>query len=145
VEYATEKPDREVDLPAYSIGQYPVTNRQYAAFIKREWRQKVRVWCRPAHTQKALACTTVQMRGNVQEWTSTLWGSDTRENAFPYPYCADDCREDLEAEQRLSVVYRVHRGGSYRDERSTVRCSARGYASPTSKIGWRGFRVVLDV
>jgi len=220
-----ETPAHEVDLPAYRIGRYPVTNRQYAAFIKREWRQEVpdkkfgwmsreppvnqgdhpvvgiswddaRAYCawlcretgrryrlpteaewekaargaagwrypwgeewddgRCHHSAKGTVPVSTypegasvyrccHMLGNVQEWTSTLWGSDTRENAFPYPYRADDGREDLEAERRLPVVYRVHRGGSYRDERSTLRCSARSYASPTSKIAWRGFRVVLEV
>jgi len=35
-----ETPAHEVDLPAYRIGRYPVTNRQYAAFIKRQHRQE---------------------------------------------------------------------------------------------------------
>jgi formylglycine-generating enzyme required for sulfatase activity len=220
-----ETPAHEVDLPAYRIGRYPVTNRQYAAFIKREHRQEepekkfgwllreppvsqgehpvvgiswhdAQAYCdwlcretgrhyrlpteaewekaargpksrrypwgdawedgRCHHSANGTVPVTTypegasvygccHMLGNVQEWSSTLWGSDPRENAFPYPYRADDGREDLEVEQRLPVVYRIHRGGSYRDERSTLRCSARGYASPTSKIGWRGFRVVLDV
>lgn len=220
-----ETPVHEVDLPAYRIGRYPVTNRRYAEFIKREWRQEVpdkkfgwmsreplvnqgdhpvvgiswhdaRAYCdwlsretgrryrlpteaewekaargaagwrypwgnewadgRCHHSAKGTVPVSAysegasvygcgDMLGNVQEWTSTLWGSDAKENAFSYPYRADDGREDLEAEQRLPVVYRVHRGGAYRDERSTLRCSARGYAPPTSKIGWRSFRVVWEV
>jgi formylglycine-generating enzyme required for sulfatase activity len=224
--YDEEKPAHRVSIiqPFY-LGKYPVTNRQYAAFLKREWRQEVpdkkfgwisreppvnqsdhpvvgiswhevRTYCdwlsretgqryrlpteaewekaargaagwrypwgdawvdgRCHHSAKdtvpvstypegASVYGCCHMLGNVQEWTSTLWGSDPNKNAFSYPYRADDGREDLDAEQRLPVVYRIHRGGSYRDERSTLRCSARGYASPTSKIGWRGFRVVLDM
>ncbi|MCP4214962.1 MAG: SUMF1/EgtB/PvdO family nonheme iron enzyme, partial [bacterium] len=30
------------------------------------------------------------MAGNVQEWTSTVWGSDGNDNAFSYPYKTDD-------------------------------------------------------
>jgi formylglycine-generating enzyme required for sulfatase activity len=221
---AHETPLHQVDLPAYRIGRYPVTNRQYAVFLKQERRQEVpdkRVWmlreppadkldhpvvgvswhdartycdwlfrqtgrryrlpteaewekaargakgwhypwgddwedgrCHhssdrtqpvTASPEGASAYGCCEMLGNVQEWTSTLWGSDPKATAFPYPYRVNDGREDLEAEQRLPVVYRVHRGGSYRDDRSKLRCSARGYAAPTSMIGWRGFRVVLDV
>jgi formylglycine-generating enzyme required for sulfatase activity len=221
---AHETPPHEVELPAYRIGRYPVTNRRYAAFLKQQWRQEVpdkRVWmlreppadkldhpvvgvswhdartycdwlfrqtgrryrlpteaewekaargakgwrypwgddwedgrCHhssdrtqpvTASPEGASAYGCCEMLGNVQEWTSTLWGSDPKATAFPYPYHVDDGREDLEAEQRLPVVYRVHRGGSYRDDRSKLRCSARGYAAPSSMIGWRGFRVVLDV
>ena len=44
---AHETPSHQVDLPAYRIGRYPVTNRQYAAFLKQERHQEVpdkRVW-----------------------------------------------------------------------------------------------------
>jgi iron(II)-dependent oxidoreductase len=84
------------------------------------------------------------MVGNVQEWSSTLWGSDLKETLFPYPYQAQDGREDLVA-THLHRVYRVHRGGSFRDAQAKVHCSARGCSDPDSKIRWRGFRVVLDV
>jgi formylglycine-generating enzyme required for sulfatase activity len=36
-----ETPQHTVTLPAYRIGKYPVTNRQYAAFIRREKAQDV--------------------------------------------------------------------------------------------------------
>lgn len=85
------------------------------------------------------------MVGNVQEWTSTLWGSDLNKSDFPYPYQAHDGREDLAADQRLHRVFRVHRGGSFRDNHIKVRCSARGWSDPDSKIRWRGFRVVREV
>jgi len=47
------------------------------------------------------------MAGNVQEWTSTRWGSDRNRSDFSYPYHIDE-REDLEANE-----YRVDRGGSF--------------------------------
>jgi formylglycine-generating enzyme required for sulfatase activity len=86
----------------------------------------------------------VDMLGNVQEWTSTLWGSDAQKSDFPYPYQADDGREDLEAESRLPGAYRVHRGGSYRSEPEEVRCSSRGASGSGSRLKWRGFRVLLE-
>jgi iron(II)-dependent oxidoreductase len=84
------------------------------------------------------------MAGNVQEWTSTLWGSDPKECTFPYPYQAADGREDLVA-SHLHRVYRVYRGGSFRDEPARVQCSVRGCSTPDSKIRWRGFRVVMII
>ena len=40
--YDAEKPAHRVIIsqPFY-LGKYPVTNRQYAAFLKQEWRQEV--------------------------------------------------------------------------------------------------------
>ena len=52
----------------------------------------------------------LDLLGNVQEWTSTLWGSDLRVSDYTYPYHADDGREDAEADRRLPVVVRIHRG-----------------------------------
>jgi predicted ATPase len=42
--YGVEMPQHQVDLPAFRIGQYPVTNTQYRAFVEdggytRKWRQ----------------------------------------------------------------------------------------------------------
>jgi formylglycine-generating enzyme required for sulfatase activity len=82
--------------------------------------------------------------GNVQEWTSTLWGSDPKACTFPYPYQAYDGREDPRV-SHLHRVYRIHRGGSFRDDSTNLRCSVRGASDVDSKIRWRGFRVVLEL
>ena len=37
------------------------------------------------------------------------------------------------------MVYRIHRGGSYRDECSTLRCSARGMLRPPVKLAGAAF------
>jgi formylglycine-generating enzyme required for sulfatase activity len=228
-----EAPQHEVNLPAYQIGQYPVTNAQYAEFIKRETKQAVpsRAWlqrqppagqgnypvvavtwhdalayCRwlseqtgrhyrlptEAEWEKAARGTdgrrypwgnewtagytkadshditpvTIQsageveqpyqpqgaspygcynMVGNVQEWTSTLWGSSRQETTAPYPYQANDGREDLAADKHLPRLYRVYRGGMAPDEETPLRCSTRNRARPQNATKERGFRVVLDV
>jgi iron(II)-dependent oxidoreductase len=232
---AIESPQHRVNLPAYRIGRYPVTNAQYAEFIRQEKEQETpkkvgwflreppadkldhpvvgvswydaQAYCRwlsrqtnyariyrlptEAEWEKAASwveeqpplkrkypwgdtfeaerCNSAQtalddttpvkryspagdsfwdcadMAGNVQEWTSTLWGSDLAVNSFPYPYQAQDGREDLAADQRLHRVFRVYRGGSFRDEPARLRCTARGQSSPESKLRWRGFRVVLEI
>jgi formylglycine-generating enzyme required for sulfatase activity len=80
------------------------------------------------------------MAGNVQEWTSTRWGSRRKPSDFSYPYRIDDGREDLEANE-----YRVDRGGSFEDSQNNLRCSARGPALPQSTTRGRGFRVALEI
>ncbi len=220
---ADEAPQHQVSLPAYHIGIYPVTNAQYAEFIKREKQHEppkkvgwflreppadkldhpvvgvswddAQAYCRwlsqqtdctyrlpseaewekaargedgrrypwgnewhVGHCNEGSDETTpvtaypagvspygcYDMLGNTQEWTTTLWGSDPQACAFPYPYQATDGREDLTA-SHLHRVYRVYRGGSFRDDPAKLRCSARGCSTPDSKIRWRGFRVVMEI
>jgi formylglycine-generating enzyme required for sulfatase activity len=217
-----ETPQHEVTLPAYRIGKYPVTNAQYAEFLKREQTQDAprkvgwflreppaeqldhpvvgvswydaQAYCRwlsvqtgrryrlpteaewekaargiegrlypwgneweegrchargddtapvAAYPQGASPYGCCDMAGNVQEWVSTLWGNDRE--PFLYPYRDDDGRQDLQADAYLYRVRRVHRGGSFRDERPRLRCAARGYSNASSQVRWRGFRVVLDI
>lgn len=219
-----ETPQHTVTLPPYRIGQFPVTNREYAEFLKRvkaqkepkqagwflrepprarldhpvvgvswhdacaycvwlsqvtgrsyrlpseaEWEKAARgsdgrrypwgnAWLagccnvNSSDTTPANACPTgissygcLDMLGNVQEWTCTLWGTRPQEPDFAYPYDPEDGREikgagDLPPQARL-----VQRGGSFKSNLAEVRCSARGHADPASQITWRGFRVVMEV
>jgi iron(II)-dependent oxidoreductase len=70
------------------------------------------------------------MVGNVSEWTSGLYR--------PYPYSAEDGREDPEASGD-----RVLRGGSFVNYQTDVRCSHRegnlpdsGWSSVGCRVGW---------
>jgi formylglycine-generating enzyme required for sulfatase activity len=67
------------------------------------------------------------MAGNVLEWVSSLY--------MPYPYDADDGREDLS-----SVDVRVLRGGQWNDYDSNVRSATRFYFDPTVTLNAIGFR-----
>jgi formylglycine-generating enzyme required for sulfatase activity len=67
------------------------------------------------------------MAGNVWEWTSSLYK--------PYPYRADDGREDPNAEGS-----RVIRGGSWRFPRVGARCAGRNVSRPDDRLGSLGFR-----
>jgi formylglycine-generating enzyme required for sulfatase activity len=87
----------------------------------------------------------VDMAGNVQEWTNTLWGSELQQSDYPYPYQPHDGRENIETRQQLPRVYLIYRGGSFRDEAERLRCPARGHSDPDSKLRWRGFRVALEI
>jgi iron(II)-dependent oxidoreductase len=70
------------------------------------------------------------MAGNVWEWTSTLFQ--------PYPYDADDGREEQE-----EIGLRVLRGGFFNDYQGFVRCASRGRGDPDYRLISAGFRVVV--
>jgi toxoflavin biosynthesis protein ToxD len=72
------------------------------------------------------------MAGNVWEWTSSL--------ELPYPYKADDGREDQSA-QGLRVI----RGGAWYYSRKLARCAAREGVKSTYVSASVGFRVALDL
>ena len=70
---------------------------------------------------------TVDMAGNVSEWTSSLF--------MPYPYNPTDGRENLQAEGK-----RVYRGGSYLQSKGKARGFFRRDApatDPNREIGFR--------
>lgn len=97
-----------------------------------------------AYPEGVSAYGCYDLAGNTQEWVSTLWGNSLNESDYPYPYQANDGREDLTADHRLHRVFRLHRGGAFRDPVLNLRCTARGLSDPDSKLRWRGFRVVLE-
>ena len=71
----------------------------------------------------------LDMAGNVWEWMSSLYA--------PYPYLAEDGREDLQ-----SLQPRVLRGGSFASPRARyVRCAMRSLSYPTRRREHIGFRV----
>jgi formylglycine-generating enzyme required for sulfatase activity len=71
------------------------------------------------------------MAGNVWEWTSSLYR--------PYPYDADDGREDAAAEGQ-----RVIRGGSYNEGPLVARSAWRKAAPPARALADVGFRVACE-
>lgn len=70
------------------------------------------------------------MTGNVWEWTSTLYE--------PYPYDANDGREDQESREQ-----RVLRGGAFHLSTGRVRAALRCIADPGGRHDSFGFRVVV--
>lgn len=76
----------------------------------------------------------LDMAGNVWQWTSTLYR--------PYPYQADDGREDP-----LAAGARVTRGGSYSASSDMLRTSYRSVGLVRGPVGGRGptgFRCARD-
>ena len=86
-------------------------------------------------------CTPEGIRdltGNVWEWTTTIWGKDSRKTDYPYPYDANDGREDLEDGQSRRIL----RGGSWYNLQNLAYCSSRIKRHPTARVNLNGFRVV---
>ncbi|HSR33713.1 MAG TPA: SUMF1/EgtB/PvdO family nonheme iron enzyme, partial [Anaerolineae bacterium] len=75
------------------------------------------------------------MAGNVWEWCQSIYS--------PYPYQADDGREDLEYYEALEITPgRVIRGGAWYCGPADVRCSRRYGQNPSIRHDDGGFRVV---
>jgi formylglycine-generating enzyme required for sulfatase activity len=73
----------------------------------------------------------LDMAGNVWEWTSSLY--------LPYPYVADDGREDSNA-----AGDRVLRGGAFDSDEGSVLCTMRLPVNPDNENAHAGFRIVFD-
>ncbi len=95
----------------------------------------------PYHPDASSPYGCYDMLGNVQEWTSTIWGYTTLQNEYPYPYVSRDGREEEHCSR--SVVYRVSRGGLLNNTNNMPHCATRQRAITTSRTIERGFRVVL--
>jgi formylglycine-generating enzyme required for sulfatase activity len=214
-----EQPQHEVDLSAFYLCQYPVTNAQYAEFVKQtkhpkpekvgwfgakppsrkmehpvvginwydalaycQWLQEQtgRPYRLPSEAEWEIAArgtdgrtypwgdewdasrannqnddTTavsaypagaspygcLDMAGNAEEWTTTLWGTDPVVPGYPYPYRATDGRENMAPE---GIVYNIFKGGCYEDGPIQLRCAARDWYVPDNKDKRRGFRLALS-
>lgn len=76
------------------------------------------------------------MSGNTLEWTSTLYD----EERFPYPYRADDGREDAGDPSTVRVV----RGGAMFHTADVLRAAMRLPFGPWQRSGMTGMRCALD-
>jgi formylglycine-generating enzyme required for sulfatase activity len=84
------------------------------------------------------------MLGNVQEWTSTLWGSDLDHSDFSEVYDAEDGREEIDTDGNQPRAFRIHRGGHFKKEPDDLQNSIRGKSEAGSKFSRRGFRIGRD-
>lgn len=76
------------------------------------------------------------LSGNVYSWTTSIYDQE----AFPYPYRADDGREDMER----TSVRRVLRGGSWGNGQSNARAAFRSGSNPNGRSDSSGFRLVVS-
>jgi toxoflavin biosynthesis protein ToxD len=81
-----------------------------------------------AYPSGASAMDCLDMAGNVWEWTASL--------DLPYPYAANDGREDPRAPGR-----RILRGGCYANPHGFARCACRFRLLPTVRNPFMGFRL----
>ena len=75
------------------------------------------------------------VHGNVSEWTRSTYR--------PYPYRADDGRNDIDAAAGRSVR-KVVRGGSWLDRPRRARSAFRLHYVPSQAVHDVGFRVVCE-
>ena len=81
-----------------------------------------------------------ELSGNVWEWTRSLWGTDSQQPTFAYPYRIDDGREDLQAPIDMP---RILRGGSFLHPQWSMRCVYRLRGIVQGVSNCIGFRVVI--
>jgi formylglycine-generating enzyme required for sulfatase activity len=82
----------------------------------------------------------LDMAGNVEEWTQSLWGKRGNKADYRYPYRPTDGRENPDAGRRVA---RVLRGGAFDDGYWGMRCPCRRRHSPNASFRNVGFRVVM--
>jgi formylglycine-generating enzyme required for sulfatase activity len=74
------------------------------------------------------------MHGNVREWTADVWHES-------YDFTPLDGSPATQGHSAMRVV----RGGCWSDDAVVLRCAARMRATPTSRVGTIGFRVVREL
>lgn len=85
------------------------------------------------------------MVGNTEEWTKTIWGA-SEDPEFEYEYNATDGREDPARGGDFEPhLYRVIRSCSYEALKADAHCTRRSGSDQTTRVPWRGFRVVMEV
>jgi formylglycine-generating enzyme required for sulfatase activity len=128
-EKAARGPSTDTDFPrVYPWGDAPpgTTRLNFRRSAKRAATTPV-----GSHPRGATPYGALDMAGNVWEWVSSAYA--------PYPYRADDGRENLD-----SHAQRVLRGGSFASPHARfVRCAMRSLSYPTRRREHIGFRVAL--
>lgn len=118
---------------------YPWGNQWNKAFANTRESTKQTTVPVKEYAEKQSFYGLIQMTGNVNEWTSSLWGYSGSEAQFRYPYTPDSGCEDC---NQPHDILRVIRGGSFNTYHHDARCAARLREFPDRRRPDIGFRVV---
>jgi formylglycine-generating enzyme required for sulfatase activity len=83
--------------------------------------------------------------GNVYEWTSSAFGAGVigeSDTDYPYPYDAEDGREDPDAAPN---VRRVVRGGAWMNSQPNSPAVVRNFDPPDSRVAHYGMRLAASI
>jgi formylglycine-generating enzyme required for sulfatase activity len=119
---------------------YPWGNRWDAMNCNSKERGLMKTTPVHAYPQGVSPYGMLDMAGNVEEWTQSLWGKNWKKPDYSYPYRPTDGRENLDAGRRVS---RVLRGGAFDDGYWGMRCPCRRHCNPNASVRGVGFRVVV--
>ncbi|WP_020395684.1 SUMF1/EgtB/PvdO family nonheme iron enzyme [Thiolinea disciformis] len=82
------------------------------------------------------------MTGNVWEWTSSRWGNDIDDCAYPY---GEDYQQTQVKQNDLNTLdFKIVRGCSWYGNTEDVRCAVRNRNHPNNRNYFVGFRVLLN-
>ncbi|HST22056.1 MAG TPA: ergothioneine biosynthesis protein EgtB [Blastocatellia bacterium] len=88
-----------------------------------------------AHPSGASAYGSIDMTGNVWEWTATTFAGYPGFAAYPYPEYS---------EIWFDGDHRILKGGSWATQLPLLRCSFRNFWRPQFRIAFAGFRCAAD-
>ena len=80
------------------------------------------------------------MAGNVDEWCTTRWGQHAEQPEYPYPYQAEDGREELNGGDKMRRILRGGGWGKIEPQKVWQRCGFRFRDDPWLRDVNGGFR-----
>lgn len=127
-----ESPLHEVQVPGFYLGRYPVTNEEYARFLKENPGGQLHA----VGEKEPNAFGLYDMHGNVWEWVEDDWHGD-----YKGASCNGQSWVDKSWLGKKQGSVRVMRGGSWDGDARNCRSASRDYDAPGGRGNFVGFRL----